>query len=752
MTTRLLPLPTTRWRLVGLTLLSLAAIAWTSHSHVRALDERLVDECFLQAGSVLVRKVQIAAGKSPFAQVTVELDDAADDGARFMQNGKRRTCALPDHTLLRLGWPLQTGVPIPGEAWRIDAKVRPPHGFANPGSFDFEQWLFSEGLSGGGYVTAAERIASVPPTFTERYRLQIRAELNSANYVHGPLLLALAIADTTNMDPASWITLRNTGTIHLLVVSGLHITMVALLASLPGWLIGRALTLYRSDWPSAWPAAITGVLGAAGYTAFTGMAVPALRAVIMLIGVTTFLLLARRLGAWTVFILVFWIVVCLAPLSILAQGFWLSFGAVAVLMLAFGCRVRAAGQTSVVRITLETQYVLGFVMVPWLALTVGQFAISGLWVNVLVVPLVSAAAIPAAVSGCALLPFFPIVAGWCFNVADLTMALVMAVLESAGRQPPRLLADLPWPLLLLALVAGCLFVMPVPISVRVLLLPVWALVFTPAWPRLPAGEFRLHVLDVGQGSAALVETRQQTWIFDSGPAFSSGFDTGEAVVAPAVASLPTRTPKFLTISHSDLDHAGGVTSLLRRYPGIKTFGSAGTNARYDCHEPRTFVQDGVRFTFLGSAAMHNAVATNDRSCALLVDNSEHAILLTGDSSVVVEMSLLRQVTDAVRQRIRVVLVPHHGSRSSSSLAWVRLLRPDFALISAGVSNPFGHPHPTVVDRYQAYGATVANSGRDGRLIWSTLAPDELERYRETSWRYWAGLPSTDPPSTRPPST
>jgi competence protein ComEC len=726
------------WRLVGLTLLLLVAIAWTSHVHVRTQEEKLVEECALQARSVLIRKVQTAAGKSLFAQVTVELNDTS----RLMQNGELRVCALADNTLLRLGWPIQSGVPTSGETWLISAKLRPPHGFANPGSFDFEQWLFSERVAGGGYITKAERIVPVPASIAERYRGQIRAGLMNPSYVHGPLLLALAIADTTNMDAASWAMLRNTGTIHVLVVSGLHITVVALLASLPGLLIGRLLTLHRSDWPAAWPAAITGVLGAAGYTAFTGMEVPALRAVIMLVGVTTFLLLARRLSAWTTFCLVFWFVVCVAPLSILAQGFWLSFGAVAVLLLAFAYRVRAAGQTSVVRITLETQIALGFVMVPWLALTVGQFALAGVWVNVLVVPLVSGIAIPVLVIGCALLPLLPVVSGWCFKLADLTMALVLAVLEPAGEQPPQLLADHPWPLLLLALLAGCLFVLPLPIRVRALLLPVWALVFTPAWPRLPPGEFRLHVLDVGQGSAALVETRQQTWIFDSGPAFSSGFDTGEAVVAPAVASLATRNPEYLTISHSDLDHAGGMTSLLRRYPRIKTFGSAGTNARYNCHARRNFVRDGVRFTFLGSAVMQNAILTNDRSCALLVDNSEHAILLTGDSSAAVEMSMLRQVTDAERGRMRVVLVPHHGSRSSSSLAWVRLLRPDFALISAGAFNPFGHPHPTVVERYQYYGAAVANSGRDGRLLWSTLQPGELARYRVTHRRYWADPPST----------
>jgi len=718
--------------------LLLLAVAWTSLFHVRVLEEKLVEDCSLQAASVHVRNVQMAAGKSLFAQVTVEVDHAS----HRPQKGDPPTCTLADQTRLRLGWPVQSGVPASGESWLINAKVRPPHGFANPGSFDFEQWLFSERIAGGGYVTSAKRIAPVPASMQERYRQQIRAGLLSHDYAHGPLLLALAIADTTNMDTASWATLRNTGTIHLLVVSGLHITVVALLASLPGLLIGRLLALHRTDWPSAWPAAITGVLGAAGYTAFTGMEVPAMRAVIMLAGTTTFLLLARRLGAWIIFCLVFWLVVCVAPLSVLAQGFWLSFGAVAVLMLTYGNRIRAAAQTSVVRITLETQFVLGFVMVPWLALTVGQFAVAGLWVNLLVVPLVSGIAIPSLVIGCVLLGIFPVVSGWCFKLADLTMALVMVVLEKVGARPVQLLADHPWPLLLLALIAGCLFVLPLPIRVRALLLPVWALALTPAWPRLPTGEFRLHVLDVGQGSASLVETRQQTWIFDSGPAFSSGFDTGEAVVAPAIASLPARIPEYLTISHSDLDHAGGMTSLLRRFPQIKTFGSAGTNAKYDCHAPRSFNRDGVRFTFLGSALMQNSITTNDRSCALLVDNSAHAVLLTGDSSIAVEMSMLRQVTDAERRRIRVVLVPHHGSRSSSSLAWVRLLRPDFALISAGASNPFGHPHPTVVERYQAYGAKVANSGRDGRLMWSTLAPSELASYRVTNWHYWADPPST----------
>ena len=152
-------------------------MTWTADVHRRAVADRLVEECSLQAGHVLIRNVQIAAGKSLFAQVTVEIDDAT----RRMQNGKRKICALPGHTLLRLGWPTQTGVPTPGETWLIDAKVRPPHGFANPGSFDFEQWLFSEGISGGGYVTTAERIATVPPSFTERFRQLIRAELRSAN-------------------------------------------------------------------------------------------------------------------------------------------------------------------------------------------------------------------------------------------------------------------------------------------------------------------------------------------------------------------------------------------------------------------------------------------------------------------------------------------------------------------------------------------------------------------------------------------
>ena len=612
-------------------MLILLAAGRTGHEHWREL-ERKVGECSLQGAHVLVRKVHGRAEKSSYAQVTAEVlrgDPQVQSGERTVL---RRTCGVQADTLLRLGWPNQPGMPVPGEIWQVDAKVRPPHGYANPGSFDFEQWLFSEGVAGGGYVTASRRVATVEASFAERYRQAIRDELLSASYLHGPLLLALAIADTTNMESVSWATLRNTGTIHLLVVSGLHIAVVALLASLPGFLIGRLLTLYRSDWPTAWPAAITGVLGAAGYTAFTGMEVPALRAVIMLLGVTTFLLLARRLGAWCIFWLVFCVVVFIAPLSILAQGFWLSFGAVAVLVLAFGSRVRAASQTSAIRMALATQYILGFAMVPWLALTVGQVAVSGLWLNVLVVPLVSGIAIPALVTGCALLPFVPIVSGWCFSLADLTTAVVMSVLENSGGEPPQLLADHPWPLLLLALLAGLLLVLPLPISTRALLLPVWALVFAPAWPRLPAGEFRLHVLDVGQGSAALVETRHQTWIFDSGPAFASGFDTGEAVVAPAIASLPTRTPQNLIISHSDLDHAGGMVSLLKRFPEMLTFGSAGTNASHDCHIRRSFTHDGVRFLFLGSSEIRNASAANDRSCALLVDNSEHAILLTGDSS------------------------------------------------------------------------------------------------------------------------
>ena len=149
----------------------------------------------------------------------------------------------------------------------------------------------------------------------------------------------------------------------------------------------------------------------------------------------------------------------------------------------------------------------------------------------------------------------------------------------------------------------------------------------------------------------------------------------------------------------------------------------------------------MRFQFLSSAAARFAPVANDRSCTLLVDNGNHAVLLTGDSSSWVEMSLLRQLKPSVRHRLRVVLVPHHGSRSSSSRAWVNVLRPDFALVSAGRFNRYGHPHPLIVERYQSHGAQVLITGHEGRLLWSSISPDQVARYRDTHRRYWRAVPS-----------
>lgn len=709
--------------------------------------------------------------------IRIESVDPAAPAARFRSTQVRTlvphrvsgpACELAADLRLRLSWPVGEEPPEPGDVWRVDARLRPPAGFANPAGFDYERWLFSEGVAGSGYVRKAFRLsrsgAHWPVTIRQMVRDFLLGAPSEAGQVageranppvwqHGGLLLALAIADGAAVTDSEWRLFRDTGTVHLIIVSGLHITLVTALGAIPGWLLGRLLLLRISAFPVRWCAAATGIASALGYTALTGYEVPAVRAVIFhAIGMVS-LLLVRRIPPATVFFLAMGGTLVVMPLSVLSTGFWLSFAAVAILVAAEAAAWRAPGRWSPVPLFLRSQVLLSVGMVGWLALLVGSVSVTGPFINPLVVPLVSLAVLPLLLSGCLALPVSDALAAVLIGMADRLMGLTLALLDSAKNPPAWRTPVLDGDGMTVALIAGFLLVLPIHRRVRVLLVPIAMLPLLPSWQNLPAGEFTLDVLDVGQGSAALVATRHSVLVMDTGPRFPSGFDTGEAVVLPALADSPVREPAAVIVSHEDSDHAGGSAAILRAFPETLLFGSeptrsiastpsSATSAAVRCRGFPPWRTDGVRFQLLPGAGFPEFLDANDRSCALLVDNGEAAVLITGDTGSHAELLLLREIDAGTLRRLAVLVVAHHGSGTSSSRAFVRRTLPRFALISAGRHNPYGHPHPQVVARWQQAGARVLTTARQGALHWTSVSPGRVEGFREISPRYWRTTEST----------
>jgi competence protein ComEC len=650
--------------------------------------------------------------------------------------------------------------PEVGEEWVVNARLRPPTGFANPAGFDYERWLFSEGIAGTGYVRSGKRVEVALAPWDVRARARIRqllvpeqtgstlfgsdvstaAERPPAAAVgvlrHGGVLLALAIADGSAVADEEWALFRETGTIHLIIVSGLHIVIVAALGTIPGLFAGRLLLLCNPLLPVQYAGVVAGLIAALVYTALTGFEIPAVRAVICYALGAMLLVRARKISPVHALGIGFLLTASVSPLAVLASGFWLSFAAVSLLIAVHASVWRAPVLAGATRQFVISQLLLSLGMGVWVTALVGSVSVTGPLVNLLVIPLVSGIVLPFLLVGCLTIPLSEATAQVLLSVSDFTLDVTMRLLIAAA-EPAAIMTPAPrWLPMMVAVTASLLWVLPIPLRVRILLTPLLLLPAVPPGPRLPLGEFSLEVLDVGQGSAALVSTRNAVTVMDTGPRFPSGFDTGRAVVLPALANTVAGQTEAIVITHADLDHAGGAEAVVSRVPEALVLQGEPVMRGVGCFGFPAWVRDGVRFVPLPRIHRGGLSNSNDRSCGLLVDNGRVAVLLTGDTGGTAEMLLLRDVDDDVLERVAVVLVAHHGSRSSSSRAFVRRTHPEFGLISAGRHNPYRHPHPEVVSRWQQAGARIEATAEQGAMYWSSLQPQHLSLYRTEHPRYW----------------
>jgi len=648
--------------------------------------------------------------------------------------------ALPPQVPRRLMLLAYGDTPIgAGERWRFTARLKRAHGLANPGGFDSELWLFEQGLRASGVVRAAERLQAAPWWEIDAARQRLRTAIRG--HVADPgmagVLAALSLGDQNAIAQADWALFRDTGVAHLLSVSGLHVTLFAwLVAALadPLWRRSGRLCLYL---PAPAAARWLGVGAALAYALFSGWGVPAQRTVLMLAVVAGLQTLGLR-WPWPLALLGAAVAVTVAdPWALLQPGFWLSFGAVGLLMAAGGAH--AEGWRARLRAALRTQLIATAGLAPLSLICFAQLSLVGLLANLLAIPLISFVITPLALLGAALPPLW--------TLAAALTALLMAWLKLLAALPGAVWWLPPAPVWAqaLALLGAALLALRLPWRLRgsglVMMLPLlW-----PAVPRPPAGEFELHAPDVGQGNALLVRTRGHALLFDTGPVYAPGADAGERVLLPLLRGLGLRRLDMLVLSHRDSDHVGGAAALLRALPTTELRSSleaghpllgAGPRA-LRCEAGQAWTWDGVRFELLHPEPAHYeaGLKSNDLSCVLRIRSaSGRRALLAGDLEAGQERALAGRVGDL---RADVLLVPHHGSKTSSSAELLAAVRPELALVQAGYRSRFGHPAPPVLARYQAAGIAVVTSPACGAWRWqSDSAPAAGVCERERRRRYW----------------
>jgi len=690
--------------------------------------------------------------------VVASLPQDFERGLRFVFEVEDSAAPLPQK--ISLAWykgfrdeELHTLPPLhAGERWHLTVRLKRPHGNVNPHGFDYERWLLEQGIRAIGYVRPApdnQRLDAFVPGFmfgVERLREAVRERFRRAlpEGAYAGVLVALAVGDQRAIPPELWRVFARTGISHLVAISGMHVTMIAALfaAAVGGlWRRSPALAL---RWPAQQAGVVAGFAVAFLYCLLAGWGVPAQRTLYMLGCVAFALVLRRETAPGRVLALALAVVLVLDPWAVMAAGFWLSFGAVALLFLVSSGRLVPDGR---LRGALRAQWAVTLGLVPALLVLFQQFSLVSPLANAIAIPLVSFVVTPLAI-GFAILPLQMLA-----DLAHGAFALTML--------PIDWLAELPWaswqqaappPWLAVLATLGCVWaLLPRGTPARwvglAMLLPL--LLWTPARPA--PGEARVTVLDVGQGLAVHVQTASHDLIYDTGPAFSADANSGERILLPYLRAGGVRRLDSLIVTHQDNDHSGGAEALLTGIPVAEVRSSLSQNhparliagARHQpCVAGQVWDWDGVHFTMLHPARAADdspGSKTNDVACVLRVDAAGLGVLLTSDIEAVSEAALLQG--SAAQLASDVLVVPHHGSRSSSTTAFIEATRPRRVIFPVGYLNRFRHPNAQIWARWAATGAEMWRTDTAGAVhVHLHLAPGgpRIEAAREAAPRYWHG--------------
>ncbi|WAT26337.1 DNA internalization-related competence protein ComEC/Rec2 [Pseudomonas sp. GXZC] len=722
---RFLPaLPTTGW-LIALLVLALMllpfrtyplafflfGLSWACMSAQWALDDRL--------RPVLDGQTRWVEGR------VIGLPQQTGDGVRFVLTDSRsRNARLP--TRIRVSW--HGGPPVrSGERWRLAITLKRPAGLLNFHGFDQEAWLLAQRIGATGTVKDGERLAPAANAWRDGVRQRLLA-VDAHGRESG--LIALALGDGSGLTAADWQVLQDTGTVHLLVISGQHIGLLA------GLIYGLIAGLARYGcWPRTWPwlpwACALAFATALGYGLLAGFGVPVQRACVMVGLVLLWRLRFRHLGLWWPLLLALNGVLVLEPLASLQPGFWLSFAAVAVLILAFGGRL---GPWSLWQAWTRPQWLIAIGLFPVLLVLGLPISLSAPFANLVAVPWISLVVMPLALLGSALLGLPFVGEGLLWLAGGALDVLFKGLAWLAGQMPAWIPAEVPLVYWLVSLLGAVLLLLPKGVPFRLLGLPMVLLAVFPPRELVPHGQVEVVQLDVGQGQSLILRTRHHTLLYDAGPR-SGSFDLGARVVLPSLRKLGVEELDMLLLSHADADHAGGAAAVakgmpIRRVVGGETDGLPLLLGTQPCVSGERWTWDGVTFELW---QWPDAISGNAKSCVLQVQANGERLLLTGDIDRAAEHALL---ASPLAVRTDWLQAPHHGSRSSSSWPFVERLAPRSVLISRGRNNAFGHPHPQVMERYRRLGSQVYDSAEQGavRLQLGAFTPPIVARSQRRFWR------------------
>ena len=668
-----------------------------------------------------------------------------------------------------------------GERWLMTVRLKAPHGGSNPFGFDFELWMWEQGLQATGYVRAGpkdpapQRLAQTWQHPVEGARQHVRDAILArvVNPKLAGVIAALVVGDQNAIDRAGWDIYRATGVAHLMSISGLHVTMFAWVAAWGvGWLWRRSGRLCLI-WPASSAGLVGGMLLAGVYAVFSGWGVPSQRTVLMLATVGVLRLSAKHWPWPHVWMLACALVVAVDPWALMQAGFWLSFVAVGVLFATDSGANKQALIGTTARFSsrfvsgVREQWMITVALTPLTLLLFGHVSVVGLAANALAIPWVTLVVTPLAMGGALIAPLWDVAAWAVQALAWYLQILVQLPFATVSVAKSPMWAGT------MGLLGALILTCRLPWSARFLGVPLMLPVLLWQTPRPAMGQFEILAADVGQGNAVLVRTARHALVFDAGPRFSRESDAGHRVVVPLLKALDVQVNTVM-LSHRDIDHTGGALAVLAQQPQAELISSIedahelqAVRKATRCATGQHWQWDGVDFDVLRPlAADYNAgLKSNAMSCVLRISNGQQSALLVGDIEQPQEAQLIeadKRFADgpplgeiaptggsaahamagvgASRLKADVLLVPHHGSKTSSSEAFLDAVQPRIALVQTGYRNRFGHPAPPVLDRYVQRRIAVFDSPRCGAATWDSAHPKGVRCHRQEALRYWHHRP------------
>lgn len=692
------------------------------------------------------RTVQITGTVSSLPEVTKER-------TRFEFNLDTLNSVPEKNPKLLLSW-YQGAQPIHvGEKWQLNVRLKRPHGLANPGGFDFEKWLFQKKIRATGYVanqpdnTRLNEASCLYSVDIFREKLAQKMEQALKGEETTGMIVALVMGLQKGITSPQWNVMRSTGTSHLMAISGMHVGFVA------GFMYGIVNFVWRRFpklllmLPAMQAAALGGFFAAMIYAAMAGFSLPTQRAVIMLFVFLLGLFLRSVLGIWRAFTLALFIVLLWDPLSIFSVSFWLSFGAVFAILFGMSGRLQPKGLWWKYG---RVQWVVTLALMPLCLLVFQQSSLISFFANLFAIPLVGFLVLPFSLLGTLFLFIYEPLATWLLFFAAKSIDFIWWILGWLGKMKFSVWEQsIPTVKILFFSMIGILLIMaPKGVPSRFLGLFCFLPLFFYHTPPIKLGEVSLTLLDVGQGLSTFVQTQHHTLIFDTGPTMGAD-DAGGRVILPFLNMMKISTIDKMIISHGDDDHIGGAHSVLNHLSVKEILTSVPEKLSYKntdayqaplkaigiCERGMHWEWDGVMFNIL-YPSKDRLGQGNDSSCVLRIQTGEHAILLTGD----IEKGAEKYLTENARHLLKsdVIIAPHHGSKTSSTLAFVQAVQPTYVLYPTGYKNKYRFPNAGVFERYRGLGAHSFDTAKEGaiHLIMGNAGVSQIMGYRGQERKFW----------------